>query len=126
MASIKTNKGREKMAKAHAGTAALPPIAYVAVGSGGVDSNLAPRTLTGAENVLFHEVIRKAPVQTFPTTYTSRYTIRVDAQADSLIGTNVNEAALIDSQGDVVALKTFTNKGLELGTVIDFDYDAEF
>ena len=126
MASIKTNKGREKMAKAHAGTKTLPAIAFLAVGSGGVDGNQAPKALTGSETVLFNEVKRKAPAQAFPTPYTSRYSIRIDAQADDLVGININEAALIDAEGDIVAYKTFTNKGLEVGTVIDFDYDAEF
>lgn len=126
MASVKTNKGREKLAKAHSGTAALPAIAYVAFGDGGVDSFQSPKALTGAETALYHEVIRKAPVKTFHTAYTARYTVTLTAATDNLVGVNINEACLIDAAGDVVAIKTFTNKGMEQKTVLEFDYDAEF
>lgn len=126
MASIKTNTGRHKLAQAHAGVKALPAITHVAFGSGGVDSNQAPKNLTGAETALFNQVISKAPTITFPDNYTARYSVTIDADADSLVGTSINEACLIDSEGDVVAIKTFTNKGLDELTVIDFDYDAKF
>lgn len=126
MASIKTNVGRHKLAQAHAGTKALPAVTHIAFGSGGVDGNQVPKNLTGGETALFHEVIRKVPVQTFPDSYTSRYSTTINADTDSLVGTNINEACLIDSEGDLVAIKTFTNKGLDEQTVIDFDYDAKF
>jgi hypothetical protein len=126
MASVKTNLGRENLAKAHAGTAALPKVTNVVLGSGGVDANGNPKALTGAETTLFTQKISKVATQTFPTAYTSRYTITVDADLDALVGVNINEAGLIDANGALVAMKTFTNKGLESGTVITFDYDAEF
>lgn len=126
MASVKTNKGRENLAKAHAGTAALPKVVTLVLGSGGVDSTGKIKDLTGAETALFNQVISKTAAQSFPTLYTSRYTITVDADLDALVGVNINEAGLIDEAGSLVAMKTFSNKGLESGTIMDFDYDAEF
>lgn len=129
MASVKTNKGREKLAKVHNGTAALPAVVTMVFGTGGVDGSLNPRALTGAETALFTQVIVKTGVQvtkTFPTPYTARYTCTLDADVDNLVGRNINEAGLIDAAGDLVAMKTFTNKGMDPGTIIDFDYNAEF
>ncbi|WDV47132.1 hypothetical protein PV797_05370 [Clostridiaceae bacterium M8S5] len=129
MASIKTNIGREKLAKAHSGTKALPEITHIAFGKGGTfltEERHAPKELTGAETTLFDEVIRKEPVKSFPDSYTARYTATIDADVDKLVGVDLNEACLIDTEGDMVAIKTFTNKGLEEKTVITFDYDAKF
>ncbi|MGG3803178.1 hypothetical protein [Metabacillus fastidiosus] len=129
MASIRTFKGREKQAKAHNGTAALPPVVTVVFGSGGVDNAGNPRSLTGNEIGLFNEVSRKTGVQvtkSFPSPYTARYSCTLDADVDALIGKNINEAGLIDADGDLVAIKTFTNKGMETGITMEYDYDAEF
>jgi len=129
MASVKTNKGREKLAKAHSGAAALPAVVKMVFGTGGVDGSGKPRDLTGAETALFTKTIEKAGVQvtkTFPTPYTARYTCTLDADVDSLVGKNINEAGLVDAEGDLIALKTFTNKGMDTRTIIEFDYDAEF
>ncbi|WP_432662449.1 phage tail protein [Wukongibacter baidiensis] len=129
MASIKTNIGREKLAQAHSGTKPLPQITHIAFGSGGtmlIENKYAPKELTGAETTLFNEVIRKEPVKSFPDIYTARYSATIDADVDGLVGIDINEACLIDEEGDIVAIKTFTNKGLEEKTIIDFDYDAKF
>lgn len=126
MASIKTNVGRKKLAKAHAGTAALPPIKHIAFGDGGVDKDYNPKTLTGEEIGLFHELIRKIAVKSFPNAYTARYSVVLNADTDDLVGKNINEACLVDADGDVVAIKTMTNKGMEEKTEIEFDYDARF
>ncbi|MFT4413179.1 hypothetical protein ACLM5H_04885 [Fredinandcohnia humi] len=126
MASVKTLVGRQKWAQAHAGAKALPPVVKIAFGSGGTNPDGSPKNLTGNEVALFNKLIEKAVAITYPVTTTARYTARVDADADNLVGKIINEACLIDSEGDVVAIKTFTNKGLDIGTVLEFDYDAEF
>ncbi|KIL72557.1 phage tail protein [Bacillus badius] len=129
MASIKTNKGREKLAKAHNGTASLPAVVGMVFGTGGVDSNGKPRDLKGSETALFSKAIEKTGAQvtkTFPTPYTARYTCTLDADIDQLIGKDINEAGLVDAEGDLIAMKTFTNKGMETRMTIEFDYDAEF
>lgn len=129
MASVKTNKGREKLAKAHNGTSALPAVVTMVFGSGGVDGSANPRSLTGAETQLFNQIMEKTGAQvtkTFPTPYTARYTCTLDADVDLLVGMDINEAGLIDAEGDLIAMKTFTNKGMDTRTIIEFDYDAEF
>lgn len=126
MSSIKTNVGRKKLAKAHAGTAALPPITHIAFGDGGVDNEHNPKSLIGEETRLFNELIRKPATISFPDYYTARYSVVLNADDDGLVGKNINEACLIDRDGDVVAIKTMTNKGMEEKTEIEFDYDARF
>lgn len=126
MASVKTLKGREKLAKAHAGVAALPKITKIALGSGGVTADGTPKGLTGNEINLFNKRIEKVTTLTAVGTTAYKYSITVDADADSLVGVNINEACLIDEAGDLVAIKTFTNKGMETGVTITFDYEAEY
>ncbi|MFS1513033.1 phage tail protein [Chengkuizengella sp. SCS-71B] len=126
MASVKTNKGREKLAKAHAGNISLPKVTKIVFGTGGTDGNGTPKSLTGNESALFNQVISKNVTKSFPDNYTARYSVSINADADNLIGKNINEAGLIDADNHLVAMKTFTNKGLDTGTTIEFDYDAEF
>ncbi|GAA4711211.1 hypothetical protein [Brevibacillus fulvus] len=125
MASVKTNKYREKQAKAMAGTGTLPRLVKIQLGTGGTDVNGTPKQLTGTETALFNKVLEKMAVVSFPAPTTCRLTISVDADADGLLGRNINEAAIVDADGELAAIKTFTNKGMESGVVFDFDYDAE-
>jgi hypothetical protein len=126
MASVKTNKYREKLAKALAGTATLPKLVKIQLGTGGVDTVTGkPKTLTGTETALFNKVLEKVATVSFPTPYTCRLTISVDADLDGLVGQNINEAAVVDADGDLAAIKTFTNKGMDSGLVFDYHYDAE-
>ena len=129
MASVKTNIGREKLAKAHSGIEELPGVTHIAFGDGGtklIENKHVPKELTGDEKGLFKGIIRKEVKKSFPDSYTARYSATVDADADDLVGVNLNEACLIDKDGDMVAMKTFSNKGLDEKTVIEFDYDAKF
>lgn len=125
MSSIKTIKGRESHAKAIAGQGTVPKIVKVALGTGGT-TGLTPKQLSGLETTLFAKEIEKVAILSFPKTTTARFTITIDAVADNLIGKNINEAGLIDVNGDYVALKTFTNKGMDPGTTIEFHYDVEY
>lgn len=125
MSSVKTNKYREKRAKADAGAGTLPAVTKICLGIGGVDSNGKVKSLTGAETSLFNQVIEKNATVSFPSPYTARFTISVDADLDNLVGKDINEAALRDAQGDLAAIKTFSNKGLDSGNVFEFDYDME-
>lgn len=126
MASVKTAKGREKLAKALTGDKVLPKITKIVFGSGGTNSNGSPKTLSGNEIALFSKVIEKNVSKSYPVTTTARFSASLNADLDNLIGVNINEAGLVDEEGDIVALKTFTNKGMDSGTIIEFDYDAEF
>lgn len=126
MASVKTVKGREKQAKALAGDKALPKVTHLAFGSGGTDSNGNIKALSGNETSLFSEVIRKTVGRSYPISTTIRFSATLNADLDSLVGTKINEACLIDSEGDVVAIKTFSDKGLDMGDILEFDYDGEF
>lgn len=123
MATIKTIKGRTKLAKAYLGISALPRATHIAVGDGGVDNQGNPKALTGNENSLNNELIRKAVVPTQPADTTARFSISLNAVTDGLVNKNINEAILLDSEGDVLAIKTFTNKGLDEETSFGIDFD---
>ena len=56
-----TVRGREKLCKAHAGEITLPRIKWIAFGTGGVDENRQPLSVTGEEVELKEEMT--APIK---------------------------------------------------------------
>lgn len=45
---------------------------------------------------------------------------------DDLAGEVINEAALVDSEGDVAAIKTMYSKQKDAGVSFTFEFDDEF
>ena len=105
-----TAAAREKMVKARAGDITLPTIVKMAFGNGGVDSggNVIPPSdsQTGLTNELYRKNIDS---HSFPTATTCRYVCTL-AEAE-LAGQNISEIGLVDSDGDVLCIKTFLAKG---------------
>lgn len=127
MPTIKTKAGRTKMAQAHSGARLLPKIKYLVLGKGGVKAdNLTPKDLTGDETSLFQEFLRKEATVSYPTPTSVRYTIPVNVDLDNVVGINLNEAGLVDEEGTLICMKTFTNKGLESGMTIEYDYNTDY
>ena len=105
-----TKKARMKLVKARAGDMALPTIAGMAFGDGGVDSSGAVIAPTENQTALNHEIYRKAVSgHTFPEDTTCRYECTLGF--DELAGKEISELALYDADGDIVGIKTFTRKG---------------
>lgn len=125
MQSIKTIKSRENHVKAITTSGTLPKIKKIALGSGGAINNIA-KDLTGSETTLFNKVIEKVATVTTVNSTTARFSITINADTDNLIGVAINESGLIDENGDYYAIKTFTNKTLDSGTVINFYFDVEY
>lgn len=122
---IVTDKAREKMAKARAGDLTLPKITKMSFGDGGVDINGTPVTPSGSDIALKHEVLRKdIDGHTFPITTTCTYSCKL-LKAD-IPGINVNEIALIDAEGDLVAIKSFGNKYKDADMEMVFQIDDIF
>lgn len=123
--SITTAVARMKMAKARAGETPLPPVTHMAFGTGGVDQNGDPLAPSGADETLRNEVLRK-PIDgyIFPWSTAVRYSCAL--AKEELEGIAINEVAIIDSDGDPVAFKTFRNKIKDGDMEMIFEIDDEF
>lgn len=130
MAAIKgviTAIGRKKLCEAHAGTRTLAPIAQMAFGDGGVDSGGTPKGVTGDETQLYNELMRKDvadPVFVNDGHTTCRYAATLED--DDLVGKEISEIALYDSDGDMVMIQTFSRKGKDEGMPHKYEVDEIF
>ena len=124
--SIITLTRRRKFARASSDAARpLPIITHVAFGSGGVDAEGEPISPTEDQTALRAELYRY-PVDsiTYPVDTTVRYTVTIPA--DEHTGDSISEAALVDSDGDLAAIKTMYAKRKDAGTAFTFEFDDEF
>lgn len=128
-----TKRGRELLCKAHAGDAALSPITYIAMGSGGCTDGV-PIAVTGNETELKEELIQM-PVaahqyseelddSTGATKVKMRYTATLGEK--ELPDTIMNEAGLVDGDGNLVAYLTFLPKGKDEDMEVVFCIDELF
>ena len=122
--AVITAAARQKMVQARAGdlVGGLPAVTKMAIGNGGVDAGGTPITPSPTATALGNELLRKnISGHTYPTTTTCRYSCTLTES--ELAGQNINEVALVDADGDLVAIKTMTNKGkdsdLEMTVTID-------
>lgn len=123
--SITTNKGKEKLVKARAGDIVLPPILKMAFGNGGTDVNGTPISPEASDISLKNELLRKdIDVHTFPSNTTCRYSCRLINE--DLAGEVINEIGLIDAEGDLIAIKTFTDKPKDADMQMIFEIDDQF
>jgi len=105
-----TKTARAKLVRARAGDITLPIITKMAFGDGGV--NAQGEVIAPSENqlALTHEIFRKnVSGHTFLEDATVRYVCTLDF--NECVGKEISEVALVDADGDVVAIKTFTRKG---------------
>lgn len=125
LTSVTTNKAREKMVKARAGAISLPAITQMAFGKGGVDELGQVKKPSATQNTLHEELLRKnIESHSFPNVTTCRYVCRLEKS--ELIDEDISEVALIDAEGDVVAIKNFKAKGKDEGLEMTFELDDEF
>lgn len=122
--SIITIKSREKLAKARNGLIALPKIAEIGIGDGGTDSDGNVRLPNENDVSLRHLLLKRAYDSTTQIS-TTAYRYRIDLRAE-LVGKNVSELALFDSEGDMLAIKTFKSKAVETDMEISFEIDDIF
>jgi len=107
------------------GAPTLPPVTHVAFGIGGVDEEGEPIAPSESQTELMDEVGRY-PVNSveYPVQTTARYSVTIPA--DELTGVEFSEAALVDSDGDLAAIKTFYTKKKDGGTAFTFEFDDQF
>ena len=121
-----TNLRRERLCKITSGAiSALPAIIHVAFGDGGVDESGAVIPPTGSQTALRHELGRY-PVDsvTYPVATTARYTVTIPANA--LAGAQISEAALVDADGGLCAIRNMLPKGKDADVTFTFTFDDEF
>lgn len=92
---------------------------------GGVNVSGEPTVPTETQTALNSELARyEVESVTYPDETTARYTVTIPK--DSLVGKEINEAALVDSDGDLVAIKNMYSKKKDEGVSFTFEFDDEF
>lgn len=124
--SVITLTRRRKFALASSdATKPLAPITHIAFGNGGVDSSGNPLEPAENQTTLNSELYRYAVDGiSYPVPTTVRYTVTI--AADEHTGDSISEAALVDSDGDLCAIKTMYAKKKDAGTAFTFEFDDEF
>lgn len=107
--TVVTNAYRTRLADFHAGVSPLAPFGYMAFGDGGHRPDGTPKAPDPDAIALGHEMLRK-PLTSI--TRPSLYTVECEGRIEpgELTGEKVSEAALLDADGQVVAIKTFAPK----------------
>lgn len=123
--AVVTLIARKKMVKARAGVIGLPPIVGMAFGTGGVDGAGDPVEPSVSDEGLKCEVYRKAVDNfTFTDDTTCRYTCTLTA--NECVDEEISELGLYDSEGDIIAIKTFRGKGKDSDLEMTFRVDDIF
>lgn len=124
--TITTIKAREKFAKAHGGIAPLPAITHVGWGTGGHNPETRqPIPPTADSNSIPGEVHRKEiNGSEFPVSTTLR--IFVDLKFTESGDNEISCCGLYDSEGDLIAWKTFKPKAMDEETTLEIDWDEQF
>ena len=108
--SVVTNVAKGKIVKARAGMGTVPKITDMAFGDGAGGGN-GCRAPLPADTALQHELLRQdidgAVLQDDGISVLYTCTL---AKA-TLAGETINEVALVDAEGDLVAIKSFADKG---------------
>lgn len=124
--SVITHIRRVKLCLASSDAAKpLAAITHIAFGSGGLNTEGEPVAPAETQTALNSEIARY-PVDsvTYPTDTTARYTVTIPKS--EMTGESISEAALVDSAGDLAAIKNMYAKRKDAGVAFTFDLDDEF
>lgn len=125
MNSIITLTAKRKMVRARKGEIALPVIAGIAIGDGAIDAdgNLIPPS--EGEPFLKNELLRREYSRCEEISDTC-FRYRMELAADELAGKKINEAALYDAEGDLLAIRVFSEKPKDADMEMAFEYEDRF
>ncbi len=107
---IITEIARKKIVQARAGVIALPKVAGMAFGDGGVNAEGEIIPPVEGQITLGHELYRK-PIDgySFPEETVCRYECTL--LESELVDEEISEIGLYDADGDILCIKTFKRKG---------------
>lgn len=124
--SVVTNIAKAKMVKVRAGiVSSLPKIVGVAFGDGaasGSSLRIPLSTDTSLQNELLRQAVDNAELQEDGISVLYTCTLA----KETLGGKNINEIALYDEEGDLVAIKSFSNKGKDDDMEMVFQIEDTF
>lgn len=98
------------MADARNNTGTIPKIKYIALGTGGTESDGSIRSPLSADAGLKSEIIRKEYSSSVLSSDTG-YEYVIKLSETECVGEYISEIALIDEEEDVVAIACFLPKG---------------
>jgi phage-related tail fiber protein len=116
---------RARIAAHMAGGAPLPAVAGMAFGDGGHDEVEAPRPVFAGRTELFSERLRKPCASIVQISPTDVEAVAYIDEAE-MVGLAVSEAALIDADGNLIAMKTFAPKHKEADERIEIKLTLRF
>jgi len=117
---------REKLVQITSGViSTLPPVAFMAFGNGGTNSEGMPIAPLDTETALKNEIARYpvVPVE-FPISTTARYAATIPPS--DLQDEVINEAALVDAEGNLCNIQAMYDKRKESGVSFTFVFHDEF
>lgn len=123
--AIVTLKARSKMLRARAGEITLPKITGFAFGNGGVDSSGKVIIPDDSQVSLNSELLRKE-IDGYTMISETKCRYECTLSDKELAGESISEIALYDSDGDIVAIKTFSSKGKDDDLEMTFQIDDIF
>lgn len=125
MKDVVTLTARRKMVQARKGEITLPVIVGIAIGDGAVDENGNLILPEETDTQLKNELIRReySRCEKISETY---YRYRMELSADELAGKKINEAALYDAEGDLLAIRVFGDKIKDMDMEMAFEYEDRF
>ncbi len=125
MRSIITLIAKKKMVSARKGEIALPVITGIAIGDGAMDADGNLISPTEGDNFLRNELLRREYSRCEKVSETC-YRYRMELTADELAGKKINEAALYDADGDLLAVRVFTAKPKDADMEMAFEFEDRF
>ncbi len=125
MKSIITLIAKKKMVCARKGEIALPVIAGIAIGDGALDAEGNLVLPSEGDPHLRNELLRRAYTRCEKVSDTC-FRYRMELAADELAGKKINEAALYDAEGDLLAIRVFSSKPKDADMEMAFEYEDRF
>lgn len=97
----------------------MPAVKYMAIGNGAEDSSGKVIELNGSEKALRNELLRKE-LEIVERDGSVRINYGYLVKIDELVNSRINETALYDKDGDLVAIKVFESRVKRPGMEMTF------
>ena len=127
---VTTHKAREKFAKSHYDGNSIPKITHVGWGAGGTDAEgkvLEPSP--SLEEVPTEFAKNEIVEREYPYDGNNLlvfFLTELAASSEDVVGEDLSSCGLYDESGDLIAVRNFSDKGLDSDTVIQIEWIEEF